>query len=43
MKENRKMSTCNQLDLKTLGSRPVMLKNSSPDIALDGVTARDVF
>ena len=27
MKENRSMSTFNQLDLQTLGSRPVMLKN----------------
>ena len=27
MKENRRMSTCNQLDLQTLGSQPVMPKN----------------
>jgi hypothetical protein len=26
-KENRRMSTCNRLDLQTLGSRPIMLKN----------------
>ena len=26
IKENRKMSTCNRLDLQTLGSQPVMLK-----------------
>ena len=27
MKENRRMSTCNRLDLQTLGSQPVMPKN----------------
>ena len=27
MKENRRMSTCNRLDLQTLGSQPFMLKN----------------
>ena len=27
IKENRRMSTCNRLDLQTLGSRPVMPKN----------------
>ena len=27
MKENRRMSTCNWLDLQTLGSQPVMPKN----------------
>jgi len=27
IKENRRMSTCNQLDLQTLGSQPVMPKN----------------
>ena len=26
VKENRRMSTCNRLDLQTLGSQPVMLK-----------------
>jgi hypothetical protein len=25
--ENRRMSTCNRLDLKTLGSQPIMYKN----------------
>ena len=28
IKENRKMSTCNRLDLQTLGSQPIMPKNS---------------
>ena len=27
IKENRRMSTCNQLDLQTLGSQPIMPKN----------------
>ena len=27
MKENRRMSTCNRLDLQTLGPQPVMPKN----------------
>ena len=27
IKENRRMSTCNRLDLETLGSQPVMPKN----------------
>ena len=27
IKENRRMSTCNRLDLQTLGSQPVMPKN----------------
>jgi hypothetical protein len=27
IKENRRMSTCNRLDLQTLGSKPIMLKN----------------
>ena len=27
IKENQRMSTCNQLDLQTLGSQPVMPKN----------------
>jgi hypothetical protein len=27
MKENRRMSTCNRLDLHTLGSQPIMPKN----------------
>ena len=27
VKENRRMSTCNRLDLQTLGSQPVMPKN----------------
>ena len=27
-KENRRMSTCNRLDLQTLGSQPVMPKKS---------------
>ena len=27
IKENRRMSTCNRLDLQTLGSQPIMLKN----------------
>ena len=27
IKENRRMPTCNQLDLQTLGSQPVMRKN----------------
>ena len=27
MKENRRMSTCNRLDLQTLESQPVMPKN----------------
>ena len=27
VKENRRMSTCNQLDSQTLGSQPVMPKN----------------
>ena len=27
MKENRRMSTCNRLDLQTLGSQPIMSKN----------------
>jgi hypothetical protein len=27
MKENQRMSTCNRLDLQTLGSQPVMPKN----------------
>ena len=27
IKENRRMSTCNQLDLQTLGSHPIMPKN----------------
>ena len=27
VKENQKMSTCNHLDLKTLGSRPIMPNN----------------
>jgi hypothetical protein len=29
IKENRRMSTCNRLDLQTLGSQPVMPKNLS--------------
>ena len=29
MKENRRMSTCNRLDLQTLGSQPVVPKNLS--------------
>ena len=27
LKKNRKMSTCNRLDLETLGSQPIMPKN----------------
>ena len=27
IKENRRMSTCTQLDLQTLGSQPIMPKN----------------
>jgi hypothetical protein len=27
IKENRRMSTCNRLDLQTLGSQPIMPKN----------------
>jgi hypothetical protein len=27
MKETRRMSTCSQLDLQTLGSQPIMPKN----------------
>jgi hypothetical protein len=27
MKENRRMSTCNRLDLQALGSQPIMPKN----------------
>ena len=27
IKENRRMSTCNRLDLQTLGSQPVVPKN----------------
>jgi hypothetical protein len=27
IKENRRMSTCNRLDVQTLGSLPIMLKN----------------
>jgi hypothetical protein len=27
IKENRRMSTCNWLDLQTLGSQPIMSKN----------------
>ena len=34
MKENRRMSTCNRLDLHTLGSQPVMPKNV-PDHCVD--------
>ena len=29
IKENRRMSTCNWLDLQTLGSQPIMPKNLS--------------
>ena len=29
IKENRRMSTCNRLDLQTLGSQPIMPKNLS--------------
>ena len=31
IKENRRMSTCNRLDLQTLGSQPVMPKNLPDD------------
>jgi hypothetical protein len=31
-KENRKITSCNQLDLETLGSQPIMPKKSSPNI-----------
>ena len=34
IKENRRMSTCNWLDLQTLGSQPVMPKNL-PDHCLE--------
>jgi hypothetical protein len=27
IKKNRRMSTCHQLDLQTLGSQPIMFKN----------------
>ena len=27
LKENRRMSTCNRLDLQTLGAQPIMPKN----------------
>ena len=30
LKENRRMSTCNRLDLQTLGSQPVMPNQKSP-------------
>jgi hypothetical protein len=33
MKRNRKVSTCNRLDLETLGSCPIMPKNSSWTLA----------
>jgi hypothetical protein len=39
MKENRRMSTCNWLDLQTPGSQPFMLKKSpitaSPHVELE--------
>ena len=31
MKENRRMSTCNRLDLQTLGSQPVMMSKNLPE------------
>ena len=31
VKENRRLSTCNRLDLQTLGSRPVMMPKNLPD------------
>ena len=31
MKENRRMSTCNRLDLQTVGSQPVIMPKKFPD------------
>ena len=31
MKENRRMSTCDRLDLQTLGSQPVIMPQNLPD------------
>ena len=31
IKENRRMSTCNRLDLQTLGSQPVIMPKNLPD------------
>ena len=35
MKENRRMSTCNRLDLQTLGSQPIMSNNLSNHCSYD--------
>ena len=34
IKENRRMSTCNRLDLQTLGSQPVIMPKHLPDHSL---------
>ena len=39
VKENWRMSTCNRLDLQTLGSQPVIMPQKSPQSVLE----RDVF
>ena len=31
IKENRRMSTCNRLDLQILGSQPVIMSKNPPD------------
>ena len=31
IKENRRMSTCNRLDLQTLGSQPIIMPKNLPD------------
>ena len=31
MKKNRRMSTCNRLDLQTLGSQPIIMPKNLPD------------
>jgi hypothetical protein len=42
IKENRRMSTCNRLDLQTLGSQLVMLKNLPDHYSNVGGSKADV-
>ena len=42
IKKNRRMPTCNRLDLQTLGSQPIM-SNNLPDHCFRSVMADDVW